>query len=272
MPGNVKKILVYNDEGVSSVDILIKSLNSALNTVLEKENYNLIIVSAHDLKCLQTFDGAVLLIIPGGRDLPYVEKLNGDGTLNIQKFVCNGGAYLGICAGAYFGSEFCDFEKGTDMEVCGERFLKFFPGIASGCVFPGFEYGTENASQIVDVKISKEFMNCFSSTEEENVFPCYYNGGCEFISFNNTNTTNNVEIIAKYNDMSNKNAIVLSKVGMGKALLSGVHPEMYYEHLDTSKFSGHEEKLDLLKKSSQKQQALFHGLMKIILQESSSKT
>lgn len=106
-----------------------------------------------------------MLVIPGGADLPYVNDLSGDGTARIRKYVESGGKiqhslktkanrltviigrYLGICAGGYFGASEVQFEKGTPLEVCGPRDLKFFPGVARGCVYPGFEYKSLRGSR-----------------------------------------------------------------------------------------------------------------------------
>ena len=92
-------------------------------------------------------DGCLLLVMPGGADLPYCRQLNGPGTASIQGkrhhscalqncmltsanalaksskalrpgdlhagYVEGGGAYLGLCAGAYFACESVEFALGT---------------------------------------------------------------------------------------------------------------------------------------------------------------
>ncbi len=45
-------------------------------------------------------------------DLPYCADLHGTGCTRIRAFVHAGGSYMGLCAGAYFGSSYCEFEKG----------------------------------------------------------------------------------------------------------------------------------------------------------------
>ena len=81
-----------------------------------------------------------LFCIPGGADLPYCELLNGRGNRRIRDYVERGGSFLGLCAGGYYGSSRCEFEVGRRLEVCGERELGFFPGIARGAAFDGFLY------------------------------------------------------------------------------------------------------------------------------------
>lgn len=257
-------ILVYKDTGTSDVDVFINALNHTLNQMqLQQQvsNFEIKEVSAKDVIDGTCFKNANLLIIPGGRDIPYVEKLKGHGITNIQDFVYNGGGYFGVCAGAYFAADFCEFERGTSLEVCGERYLKFFPGKARGCVYPGFRYNSEEGARVVSV--------CLQETKTESLFinaetfPAYYNGGCEFIQDNNK-MFRNVTVLARYKDNPDKIAIVLCQCGNGRALLSGVHPEMNYQFLiDKSRYTTTQ--LEVLMESSVKQQQLFNNLMGLIL-------
>ena len=66
-------------------------------------------------------------------------------------WVERGGAYLGLCAGAYYAASRCEFEPGSELEVIGERELCFFPGIARGAVFPGFDYRSERGAAAAPV-------------------------------------------------------------------------------------------------------------------------
>ena len=73
-------------------------------------------------------DKAALLALGGGFDLGYVKSLGAQGQTLIHKYIEEGGAYLGLCAGGYFGSSYVEFDKGGPLEVCGERQLQFYPG------------------------------------------------------------------------------------------------------------------------------------------------
>src|SRR3989338_11408695 len=59
---------------------------------------------------------ATCFVMPGGRDSPYVESLNFAGVTKIQDYVKEGGAYLGICAGAYFAANKIEFALGSPIE------------------------------------------------------------------------------------------------------------------------------------------------------------
>src|SRR6185295_82858 len=75
-------------------------------------------------------DKVRLFVMPGGADLFYAEKLNGAGNKAIRRWTEKGGAYLGICAGAYYGCHSLGWAEGTQQEISGPRELGFFPGRA----------------------------------------------------------------------------------------------------------------------------------------------
>jgi biotin---protein ligase len=162
-----------------------------------------------------------LLVVPGGADMSYCRTLNGQGNRIIKQYVQLGGSYLGLCAGGYYGSGRCEFEIGKrGMEVAGDRELAFFPGTCRGLVFPGFKYGREDGALAVKVKAY--------GTE----FKSYYNGGGLFVDAE-MYKQKGVEVLATFSENvaveigedQEAAAIVLCKVGDGKVVLTGPHPE-----------------------------------------------
>jgi len=171
-----------------------------------------------------------LLVLPGGADLPYCRTLNGEGNRRIRAFVNSGGAYLGLCAGGYYGSRRCEFELGdSEMEVSGDRELEFYPGICRGTAFPGFEYNTESGTHAAELKVERA---PFASTGGmlPEVFKAYVNGGSVFVDAPKYQARG-VEILASYTEAlgvdagEGSAAVVYCKVGEGKAILTGPHPE-----------------------------------------------
>lgn len=150
-----------------------------------------------------------LVIIPGGRDLPYHRDLQGEANQRLRAFVERGGRYLGICAGGYYGSKEVLFEEGGPLEVKGERELAFFPGRAVGPAFGKgrFAYGRDDGA--CTVKLDWEKGPSF----------VHFNGGCYF-----EEASKYGEVIASYADLGEA-AIIACQVGRGRAFLSGVHPE-----------------------------------------------
>ena len=255
-------VLLYEDTGTSNVDILSLALKAAFGSMKSKLGtfkYHLLRVSANDIIHGGCLTDANIFVMPGGRDLPYVAKLQGSGIENLRRFVENGGRYFGICAGAYFASSFCEFEKGSDMEVCGQRDMKLYPGTALGCIYPGFQYGSENGARMINVILTDKFGDSVNNRK----FPVYYNGGCEFI-LQSQSELQEVENVARYEDFPDKNAIVLCKHGDGKILLSGVHPEMNSAFIkDKSKYNS--EQLQVMSAKSQEQQKLLGLLLEMLL-------
>lgn len=213
----MKKILIYCDEGaslfsVSSLLLALKQEKADQTHLLEFADKELL----YETTWKKDTD---LLIFPGGRDLPYSQSLKGESNHNIVEFVQNGGRFLGICAGGYYGSSMVDFERGGPLEVLGERELKFFPGTARGPAYGlrKFRYTCSQGAQIAQLSSS-------SITTA-----AYYNGGCAFIQAENYS---NVSIIARYKDIEDEPAAIIKcQVGVGQVILSGVHPEFsaYFE-------------------------------------------
>lgn len=184
-----------------------------------------------------------LLVFPGGADLPFCREFNGKGNQLISQYVNRGGRFIGFCAGGYYASGEVEFEVGNDrMEVNGERELKFFPGIARGCVFKGFEYGSVTCGRAANVQVEMANLDI----EEENFegsFRSYVNGGCLFVDADDY-TAHGVEVLGRYiDDLDVKGsdkeidsgkspaAAVYCKVGNGCAVATGIHPEFSPELL-----------------------------------------
>lgn len=171
------------------------------------------------------------LVFPGGADQGYCRTLNGAGNRRIRQYVENGGLYIGFCAGGYYGSSRCEFEVGNKpLEVIGDRELRFFPGTARGCAFPGFVYHSEKGARSVLLKTDKSVLPAGSVPS---VFKSYYNGGGVFVDAAKYKDQG-VEVLASYKDPLSVDAgegsaaIVYCKVGKGAALLTGPHPEFVY--------------------------------------------
>ena len=108
------KVLIYNDEGTGKLCIL--QTYDAIQKVCKKLRVSVRMEYVGHKDVLNTDDkwedDTFLFVIPGGKDKPYFELLKGKGNRRIMNFVKNGGSYLGICAGAYYGAERIEFEKG----------------------------------------------------------------------------------------------------------------------------------------------------------------
>jgi glutamine amidotransferase-like uncharacterized protein len=172
-----------------------------------KDLYRIKTISAKELKLGLWLQDAALFIMPGGADIPYTSKLNGQGNQVIKKYISNGGKYLGICAGAYYASSLIEFSVGTKIEVIGSRELGLFPGKAIGPVFGNYCYADNSSAMVAKIK-----------TFNSKIVNVYFNGGCYF---KDAEQYEGVKVIWWYdNDLP---AII--SINDGSIILSGVHFE-----------------------------------------------
>ncbi|HEY2809803.1 MAG TPA: BPL-N domain-containing protein [Rhabdochlamydiaceae bacterium] len=205
-------IFVYADQGVDGGGL--KQLICSLKNEIDPSQHKIVRMDSKELISGEWEKEARLLIVPGGRDCFYHTSLDGKGTQKIRSFVEKGGGYLGICAGAYFAAHAIEFEKGHPLEVCGERSLKFFPGIAKGPVFGYNRYSYESAKGAEAAHIS------WKNAEK---FHIYFNGGC---TFEIPPSDLEVRVLSRYLDLDDQPPAILQiGVAKGLAILSGVHFE-----------------------------------------------
>lgn len=211
----------------------VESVRHCLYTLrrLLASNYAVIPVTGDMLIKEPWTASCAVLVIPGGADLGYCRTLNGEGNRRIRQYVQRGGKYIGFCAGGYYGSSRCEFEKGNkQLEVIGNRELAFYPGTARGCAFPGFVYHSEKGARAAELKVDKSIL---SSGTLPNIFKSYYNGGGVFVDAPKYRDEG-VEVLASYTEKLSVDsgegsaAIVYCKVGEGAALLTGPHPEFVF--------------------------------------------
>ncbi|KAI7863662.1 biotin-protein ligase, partial [Spinellus fusiger] len=207
-------VLLYSGNGTSANAVL--QAHRALKLTLGHA-YDIIRVSADTLRNEPWEVGCSMLVMPGGRDLPYCQDLNGDTNARIRRYVTGGGRYLGLCAGAYYASQCIEFQKGTPLEVTGTRELNFYPGMSRGTMYPGFVYNSEQGARVVSVK----------TPLMKDALKVYYNGGGYFVE---PSRYDSVQVLAYYNEegLSKEDstaAAVYCSVGQGNAVLMGVHAE-----------------------------------------------
>ncbi|KAK5654671.1 hypothetical protein OQA88_6994 [Cercophora sp. LCS_1] len=218
-------VLVYTGTGstLESVRHCMYSLRRLLSP-----NYAVIPITESALLKEPWAPTCALLVFPGGADLGYCRVLNGSGNRSITQFVRRGGAFLGFCAGGYYGSQHCEFEVGNpELEVVGSRELAFFQGTCRGGAFKGFEYHSERGARAARIRVKKGALPGPATLPD--VFQCYYNGGGVFVDAEKKDSE--VEVLAEYEDAlavesgAVRAAVVCCKVGDGKAILTGPHPE-----------------------------------------------
>jgi biotin--protein ligase len=250
----MKKILIYQGAGADAFGI--KALNFALNLEGIDNRYRIELVNKDLMGTANWIKDTDLLIFPGGRDIPYHQALQGVPNQHIQDYVQQGGNYFGICAGGYYGCANIEFEKGCPLEVIADRDLKFYPGIARGPAYGNgkFCYRGQRGAQIALLKLSLQLSSPGASA-------AYYNGGCAFMKVENHPNT---EVLGRYSDIEGEPAaIVQCRVGIGKALLCGVHPEYSALNIVSSHSFTEKQLAELLSIEHQRRQ-LFADLLRSV--------
>lgn len=269
-------ILVYTGTGTT-----VESVKHAIYTLrrlLAPNYYAVIPLTETGLLKEPWGSTCALLVFPGGADLGYCRVLNGAGNALILQYVRRGGAYLGFCAGGYYGSKKCEFEVGNrGMEVIGPRELAFFPGTCRGGAFKGFQYNSEKGARAVKLEVKKDAFRGAGVLPDEVL--SYYNGGGVFVP--RPNASDEHQVLASYaGDLDvdggeDKAALVFCKVGQGSAILTGPHPEFAPANLSRQNdVAGYDELIAALKEADEGRTIFFKAcLMKLGLevnQEASS--
>jgi glutamine amidotransferase-like uncharacterized protein len=155
-----------------------------------------------------------LLAFPGGADLPYCRLLNGAGNASILRYVEAGGAFFGVCAGAYYVSRQISFEAASPGAITGERELALFPGTARGSLHD------------LAAPYSPDHLRCTAlaplrvSASGERLHALYW-GGPELIPEPGAS----FEPLFEYESPA-RLAALRTKVGKGRVVLTGVHAEV----------------------------------------------
>ena len=213
---NRNKIYIYSDDGCSDVEtleLLLKFWFSDIGIDISK-------IDADGVKKGKLDNKVLAFFMPGGKADNYYIKLLDFGNKKIRDYVANGGIYFGICAGAYYACREVQFEDKTEsLYAKGQYGLDLL-----NCVAKGTLYKELGISKFVKNPSSMAVVDLHDNVRGEK-YASLYHGGPFFDEIEE-----NFETIADYvlygkKDMK-KHAIISSKFGKGKVLLSGVHFEI----------------------------------------------
>ncbi|NIA30562.1 MAG: hypothetical protein GWP06_11710, partial [Actinobacteria bacterium] len=151
------------------------------------------------------------IYFPGGDAYYYKRAINETGLQHIRELVQGGGAYIGMCAGAYFASDSVEWEGGIyDYQ------LDLFQGTATGAIdeiAPWPEY----VMTVIDLNPG----NPINQYEPPSQTTLYY-GGPVFKPQQNAS----IDTVATWREHANDAAIINFSYGSGRVLLVGPHPEI----------------------------------------------
>ena len=223
-------ICIYSGPGASDVQDYVKIFQETFKNATTVELVNATFIATSMLHLCKLF------VMPGGADTPYWEALNGAPNNNIRDYVSQGGRYLGICAGAYYGAQELLYDENHPDEIRAKR-LNLFPGISRGPVLKQFIPGPQG---IIPAKIllSKEWLQkgFFQGNEKHLFSQLYYHGGPAFVREIRNSIQQNFTTLAYYLKQAKEDwylvtaekklpAIICGNYGNGYVCLSGLHLE-----------------------------------------------
>lgn len=209
-------VFIYSGPGVSKESL--EQTSAAFSNV--SINYRVESIIPQQVIEDEWEEKAVLFVLPGGSDLPYVKFLNGKGNKKLRNYVEAGGAFLGICAGSYYAGNYVDFAKGSAIEVRGERELALFPGTVRGPLLCDYVYGSHQGARAAKI---------YSTFGDKDEYTVFYNGGGYFEI-----PAGNTHVLATYDRDKAYPAIIECSYGKGVVILSGVHIEYDFQRLDST--------------------------------------
>ena len=198
---SITKVLIYNGDGVmeSSVQGVEDTLNDSNNKNISVNNK--FVYDTSSVINSNTLSGYDVLIMPGGEAADYLSSDEIDSS-SIKQFVSSGNAYIGICAGAYAGSNYITGQQAgwglaPDVNTINE--------------------GYEGQLQISASSSGNKILN-------NSLTSIQMQGGPAMI------TNDSQVVMATFEDNNtgymNYPAIIGEAYGSGRVILSGPHPEM----------------------------------------------
>jgi|GEM_PF-1416038 len=204
------RVAIYFGHGMDAHSAL------AIGRAFQWMGCNVEIVNADGIKsnCLNHFN---VLAFPGGESNPDPwEELGLDGKSKIQRFIRDGGGYIGICLGALFASDNCYF-WGNKLGI-DELYLDLFPGVA----YCGQEKISPKGSWplMTYLKISSDTHPITDSLPNRIKIVFYPNS-----PYLKPYKDKNIKIVATF-EITENPAMVAFEYGKGRVFLSGPHPEI----------------------------------------------
>ena len=249
-----------NDDSIKE-DVIIYSgpstdqrYNSYCTSYFKKGNHNANIVYSgpDEIRKLDWQRKTSIFVIGKGGSTAFHDSLKGEGNQNIKNFVQEGGSFLGIGAGAYYGCSKIQFLTWGEKE----RELGFFSGKSEG---PSLSTPAKNEKQPYS-SISARINWVSEGPLQGKVIDTFYFIGGHFLD---VEKDSNIEVLAYYDiaqiDPKYKDtqptfpAIIKVKYGEGTAILSGINFEWIsndddlHDGLSTINESPNLEKIDQMR-------------------------
>lgn len=216
----VLQVAIYDDTDSIYASAWAEGLD-AIEAAITAAGHTAVRIGRSDLNnvpgVLAGFDA---LLVGGGYAYPgYTVYVSGAGKARIQEFVHGGGAYVGICAGAYFACDSLSYEGATIGDESGYD-MNLYDGVCGGPVDEVSRYPNW-APATLDFPGHEAYDGFDTAPFQRQLF---YAGGPYF-----EDPPAGVEVLANYGDEGEHQglpAVVGFPYGDGRVVLWGPHPEV----------------------------------------------
>jgi len=245
---NIRDIAIYNDtdrdewpEGGAWLPLV-----TATQVLVEALGYSWEFIDADDVNSNDLSQYYKIIFFPGGWAGGFNEYINETGYQNIRDFIADGGAYMGMCAGAFFASDQVFWRENFGLDTPQNVYdypLDLWPGISDGVIldFQPWNSSTQTGctdlpgARMVDLQIDQSLM-----PESDPIVNVLYYGGPVFRP--PSGKWSNEQVIARYEmdgfSGDEEPAMILFPYGNGRVFLSAVHPELSINEATCELFDG----------------------------------
>jgi len=229
-------VAIYNDTALTDGGAWQEGLEG-IKAMLNSYGYSHEDITPNDVNTNGNLQSLYKVIVfGGGWAAGYNTYINAQGIINIRNFVEWGGGYFGICAGAYFASDFIYWKP--DVESKGETYdyrLSLFKGVGIGPVLgiktwtspTGCSSGIISGAAMTTVTVNTMIIPSVGTD-----LHILYFGGPAFTQF--LDVSKKAIVVATYKvpgfPADGKPAMILFSKGKGKVFLSGPHPEISFDN------------------------------------------
>lgn len=167
-----------------------------------------------------------MIYVNGGRATKHTRTMGVDGKASINKFIQNGGSYVGTCAGAYAACKGSVMGKNDDV-----RTSKFY-----WSVWPGYVKATKLSKSQTGINLEKKspLLRYFDFGGDFHVDSVRHNGGCYAYEGDKVALPKGTEALARYDFVNNRKVQIdgclaiwshKANAQSGRTVLCGSHPE-----------------------------------------------
>ncbi|MCB9965126.1 MAG: hypothetical protein H6855_03495 [Rhodospirillales bacterium] len=214
---NPREILVLAENGLCAAPLL----DTLTRTYAPFPAIHIRPITSDELRARQNISPqeTIAFFLPGGWKANYDARLGEDGFQILRDYVQDGGAFVGICAGAFYASSKMRWQPSPDILVEKNPSLSFFNGLSAGPARLTDNPHSDGSGSWHDASIAS--VTCYDTYGAFQAH-CLHWGGPRFYP----EAEDRLSPLATFNQLDNTPCILSGTFGAGLVTLSSVHPEI----------------------------------------------